>query len=269
MGTLDQTAADSIHGLMSGLIGRLATFFLGNGASWSQFGEDAHVRSHLRARNWTPDRGFAPLRPGFYVDVGCFHPIHLSNTRWFHRQGWRGINIDPSPGVKQLFDRWRPRDTNLQLAISDRAGSLTFYTDGGRANVFNTADEAYAREMVTKGMIRDLVPVRVPCATLASVLEEHAPKSDPIDLMTVDAEGHDLEVLRSNDWQRFRPKVLVVESHVDGLDRLASSGPIAFMLQQGYEIHSWLRPSVMLTPVGEADRHRVDTRRPSGPEGPK
>ena len=59
-------------------------------------------------------------KSGFYVDVGAHSPKYLSNTYYFYKQGWRGINIEPTPGRIRMFERVCPRDTNLALAISDR-----------------------------------------------------------------------------------------------------------------------------------------------------
>jgi len=230
-----------------GLLERVKHYVAGHGPSWSQYGEDVHVRSHFRNKGWTKQAGFQPMKKGFYVDVGCCHPIRLSNTLWFYKAGWR--NIDPTPGVKQLFDKWRRRDINLELAVSDRAGTLTFYTEGGRSSVYNTASPEQAKALVQQGLIKNMVEVQVACATLASVLEKHLPAGTAIDFMSVDAEGHDLQVLQSNDWQRFRPEVLLVEAHTDTLQHLMDSELVRYITAQGYEIHSWLRPNLVLKPT--------------------
>src|SRR5688500_1440642 len=82
--------------------------------SFSQEGEDLILR-HI----------FKGKREGFYVDVGAYHPMRFSNTYLFYSMGWRGINIDATPGSMSAFRAVRPRDTNLQLAISDRNETLT------------------------------------------------------------------------------------------------------------------------------------------------
>jgi hypothetical protein len=68
------------------------------------------------------------LKPvGFYVDVGAYHPIRVSNTWLFYLKEWRGINIGASPGSMRRFKKIRPNDTNLEVAISNTDGELTFY----------------------------------------------------------------------------------------------------------------------------------------------
>ena len=59
------------------------------------------------------------------------------------------------------------------------------------------------------------------------------PKGQAIDFLNVDVEGHDLEVLESNDWKRFRPKVIVVED--EALDPRESQ-MVKNMNRHGYEL---------------------------------
>ena len=75
---------------------------------YSQFGEDVILRVLI---------GDQPKK-GFYVDVGSYHPRHLSNTFYFYKKGWSGINIDPNPNAINLFNFLRKRDKNVNFAIS-------------------------------------------------------------------------------------------------------------------------------------------------------
>ena len=46
---------------------------------------------------------------------------------------------------------------------------------------------------------------------LANVLDKYLPGSTEIDFLSVDVESLDLEVLKSNDWNKYRPKIVLVE----------------------------------------------------------
>jgi len=61
--------------------------------SFSQDGEDMVLR-----------RIFSGKLNGTYVDIGAHHPSLYSNTNYFYQNGWTGINIDPLPGNKLIFD---------------------------------------------------------------------------------------------------------------------------------------------------------------------
>ena len=151
-----------------------------------------------------------PPRSRFYVDVGAHHPQRFSNTWLFYQQGWRGINIDPVPGVMDEFKRVRPRDINLEVAISDRVGTARFFIFDETA--VSTMSESLAKEREEETPYRITTELDVPTRTLTSVLEEHQPPGDLIDFMTVDVEGHELKVVRSLDWTRWRPTFLLIEA---------------------------------------------------------
>lgn len=228
----------------------LKHLLFGWGPTWSQFGEDAHLRAFFRDKGWTKEHGFRPSKPGFYVDVGCCHPIHMSNTLWFSKKGWRGINIDATPGSKALFDRWRPRDVNLELAVSTRDGELTFYTEGGKLSVYNTTSLEQARKLIEAGTIRNPVEISVQCMPLSKVLDRYLPPNTQLDFFSVDAEGNDLDVLRSNDWLRYRPELVLVEAHTNSFDELTDSELIKFMREQKYTVRAWVRPNLVLQREG-------------------
>jgi FkbM family methyltransferase len=152
---------------------------------------------------------FQSQATGFYVDVGAHHPIHFSNTQFFYANNWCGINIDPRPGIMRQFAKVRPRDINLELGISGSAGVLTYYAFSEPA--VNTFDEPTARCHAEQGSYKLVSTTQIPTRTLASVLDEYLPPRRLIDFLSVDVEGLDEEVLRSNNWDAYRPRVVLAE----------------------------------------------------------
>lgn len=189
--------------------------------SYAQEGEDRILARLLEA---TPG-------PGFYIDVGAHHPCRFSNTYLFYRRGWRGINVEAAPGSMGLFRRLRPRDINLECAVAEEPGMRTLYVFDDAA--LNTMDASLlpGRRAAGHSPLREL-PVTT--RRLDAILDEHLPRGIPITFLTVDVEGLDLQVLRSNDWSRYRP--LYVLSECIDLDlRDLDRHPIAaFMAAQGY-----------------------------------
>ena len=172
---------------------------------------------------------------GFYVDVGAHHPQKYSNTYFFYLKGWRGINIEARPGSKEEFDRERPNDINLELGIAREEGGLTYYEFDLPA--YNGFCEASARKVDETGGGKIVGTKEIKTAPLASVLEEHLPNGQKIDFLTIDVEGLDLEVLRSNDWERFRPEVVVAEDNeFPGFARAGDSEVVKFLDGVGYEL---------------------------------
>ena len=189
--------------------------------SYAQEGEDMILQKIFHGR-----------KSGFFVDVGAHHPIRFSNTFRFYKQGWRGINIDPLPGSMQAFNALRPKDINLELAIAIVPGTYTYFMFREAALNTLSADAAATKAKVPGDEIEQQIPVEA--RTLSSVLEEYMPSGVAIDLLTIDAEGLDLEVLQSNNWKKFRPEIVLVEALASFLNEPGKSELYAFMQQQGY-----------------------------------
>lgn len=167
--------------------------------SYSQFHEDLLL-----------DLVLGKKEKGFYVDVGANHPRFNSNTARFYERGWTGINIEPNQKAFRRIQEVRANDTNLNMAVSENEGELTFYCLANDSTL-STLDYATAQRMASR-LHLSIASSTVKTAPLQKILAQHA-NGATIDFMSVDAEGHDLSVLKSNDWQRFRPSLLMVESN--------------------------------------------------------
>ena len=189
--------------------------------SFAQEGEDMVVARFFEGR-----------KTGFYVDVGAHHPRRFSNTAYFYARGWRGINIDAMPGSMDLFRAERPEDVNLELAIGDGRQQTYFLFNEPALNGLNRT-VAERRDGRSGNRIVDRLEVQT--STLAAVFDEHVPAGQTIDFLTVDVEGHDLEVLASNDWSRYRPRLVLVED-LDRrpLDEIGASPALAMLRGHGY-----------------------------------
>ena len=90
---------------------------------------------------------------GFYIDVGCFHPIRLSNTMFLYSKGWTGMNIDLSKKSIDLFNICRSRDINLNYGVGSKNETLDyFYNKEVFAN--NTLDIHFAKSFLKKEKIK-------------------------------------------------------------------------------------------------------------------
>jgi hypothetical protein len=79
-------------------------------------------------------------------------------------------------------------------------------------------------------------PVRT--VTLAEILDQHLPRGQRIDFLTIDVEGLDLEVLKSNDWTKYKPTIVLAEDlSLQKLERMDESPVVGLMRQHGYELY--------------------------------
>ncbi|HEV3165811.1 MAG TPA: FkbM family methyltransferase [Isosphaeraceae bacterium] len=147
---------------------------------------------------------------GTFVDVGANHPFLDSNTYFFYLRGWRGVNVEPSARGVELFQKYRPHDLNLIVAVSDVEGEQPFYEIDGEEGLtgLSTLATDVAEEHSAQGF--HVVESRVRVRTLASLIAEHS--LAPPDFLSIDVESHESHVIRGIPWNSWRPKVLVVES---------------------------------------------------------
>ncbi|MEX2120123.1 MAG: FkbM family methyltransferase [Pirellulales bacterium] len=152
-------------------------------------------------------RLFAAGHRGFYIDVGANDPLHDSVTRYFYERGWCGINVEPGR-IFEKIPAARPRDVNLNVALSDEAGTAMLYefpNFPGSSTFCPREAEVHRRERGFECRQR-----AVEVTTLADVCRQHA--SGPIDFISIDVEGHERQVLSGGDWRRWRPVAVVVEA---------------------------------------------------------
>jgi len=190
--------------------------------SYSQEGEDMVLR-----------RLFEHKTCGFYIDVGAHHPFRFSNTYFFYRRNWRGINIDATPGSMNIFRRFRRRDINIEAAVSSRIHQTTYYLF--KESALNTFDQQLAEKRMHAGWQLDGV-INIGSRALADLLHENLLDNQHIDFLTIDTEGLDLQVLESNNWEMHRPDCVLVELLNVSLDELTTSDIYLFMKEVGYHL---------------------------------
>lgn len=148
--------------------------------------------------------------PGVYVDIGCWHPVKASNTYYFYLRGWKGICIDPNPELKFLFDKYRPKDTFINCAIGLSNESLKYYHLNDNFSTMNTLNFDFIKKHNLESEIKEIK--EIPVYNLKDILDKQIKKDDRIDFFDIDVEGFDLEVLKSNNWVKYRPKVILIET---------------------------------------------------------
>ena len=100
------------------------------GNYFGEFGEDILINRFFRKKS-----------EGFYVDIGCYHPTKGSLTYYLYKKGWRGLNVDLSKVSIDLFKLARPKDYNVQAAITDFDGETQFF-ENGMINQQNTLENS-------------------------------------------------------------------------------------------------------------------------------
>lgn len=193
--------------------------------SYSQEGEDLLINRYFDGQEY-----------GFYIDVGAHHPKRFSNTYFFYKRGWRGINIDPFPGIKSKFDTVRPFDINIECGVDEKKSVLDYYMFNEPAlNTFsleeaNLKNNKHGYFLVNKKQI--------PVDTLTNILDLNIPGNIEIDFLSIDVEGLDLRVLKSLDFSKYSPKMVLVEVLLtESIENFFTTDIYNFMKNKNYNFY--------------------------------
>ena len=167
--------------------------------TYSQFKEDIFLKKY-----------FQNINEGFYVDIGCYHPIKYSNTALLYNKGWSGINLDLNQTSIDLFNIARKRDKNICAAISNKNESTFFYFDHLLSPI-NTLDKEFSDYSSKKISFKKHQKKKITTYKFENLIDSFNLKFKKIDFLNVDAEAYDFEVLEGFNLEKFKPKLICVE----------------------------------------------------------
>lgn len=153
-------------------------------------------------------RALKHIKVGFYIDIGAaWHDEH-SVTKAFYDSGWCGINVEPNPKFYSELLKYRPRDINLGIAIGAKTDKLllNIFEDTG----LSTLDGEIANAHRAAGRTAKTHEVSV--KSLLDVCIEFVDRDQSIHFLKIDVEGYEELVLAGNDWNVYRPWIVVVEA---------------------------------------------------------
>ena len=177
-----------------------------------EFGEDIFVR-----------RFFKKKAKGFYVDVGCYHPIKGSLTNSLYKKGWNGMNIDLSEISIDLFKLSRPNDHNINAAITNFDGKTSYY-ENSPINQQNSLED------------NDGIKKEIEAYKLNTLLEKN--KIEKIDYLNIDAEGNDYKVISNFNFTKYEPQLISIEFNSYDMEKLINSEIHKCMTENSYKLIS-------------------------------
>ena len=152
--------------------------------NYSQFDEDLFLIEFFKNN-----------RKGTFVDLGAFHPMRYNNTYLLYKKGWRGINIDLNQTSIDMFNIARKNDINRCALLSDVRGlKKTVYFEHNFSAVNSMTHKKgleIKREMETE-IFDDIV-------------------TDKFDFLNIDLEGQDYKVLKSINFEKYKPRLICIE----------------------------------------------------------
>lgn len=171
--------------------------------SYAQWGEDRLVWDF-----------FGHQAKGVFLEIGANHPTLLSQTYLLEQQGWTGVLIEPQRECYELLVAQRPGSQAFRCAVTSPEGVGQAYMKipprelGGHVMA----------EVVTERVENDNhCYEEIALRTINDVLAEA--KVGAIDFMSIDIEGLEVPAMRGFDFAKYRPKLILIEDHLEDLGR--------------------------------------------------
>jgi FkbM family methyltransferase len=177
---------------------------------------------------------FGPSR-GFFVDVGANDPQRGSQSYALEQAGWQGILVEPQPDLAEALKR--ARTARVFAAACSSPGNAGKTMPLYLAGTLSSLDAGLA---VTG--VRARSTVEVPIRTLDDMLAEAGAPS-PIDFLSIDIEGHEVEALAGFTFARWRPRLILMEDHVTSLAKHRLLTRCGYRLIRRTGLNGWYVPA--------------------------
>lgn len=165
-----------------------------------------------------------------FVQIGANDGIDSDFVRdVVFRYGWVGVLVEPIPAVmQQLKKNYEGASVQFEEAaivenVTDEEVEFNVCVDKTVSSALEVAHEKTIAEQA-KGRIEKIM---VQCMTYEQLVAAYEIKPD---VVVIDTEGYDFKILRSIDYERYSPRVIVYE-HAELADR---SEVKAFLRAKGY-----------------------------------
>ena len=171
---------------------------------------------------------------GYFVEVGANEPRVRSQTWHLEQAGWTGILIEPQPDLARELRAMRMAKV-FAVACSGPehdGGTLPLHVAGPLSSL--------DRSGMAPGAVPQAV-IEVPIRTLDSILTE-AQVPEHFDFLSIDVEGHEIEVLRGFDIARWQPRLILLEDHVADLSKHRYLYGAGYRIVRRYENNGWYVP---------------------------
>ena len=192
---------------------------------------------------------FGGARAGFFVEVGANRPQQESQTWHLEQLGWTGVLIEPQPNLADGLARQRSAQVFAVACSSPQ--------NAGRRMRLHVAGalSSLDRDRMAPGAEPEQV-IEVPVRTLDDILiEARAPVR--FDFLSIDVEGHELEVLSGFDLARWQPRLLLLEDHVGSLDKHRFLKAAGYRLVRRFENNGWYVPRHATVAVAPRERWEI------------
>jgi len=197
------------------------------------------------------DRLFSGVAKGFYIDVGCNHPIKYNNTYLLHKRGWKGINIDLDQTSINEFNIMRRNDHNVQELVGSIDGEekeIYYYHE---RSAINTTSKELSDKRLTKP--RELIKKKT--RSLNKIIENSPYNNEKINFISIDIENQEYEVLKNFNFKKYEIDIIVtectdmnqlkLETYTQSLEYILNTNLFKLLDKNDYKLINWVNSDLV------------------------
>gem|GEM_PF-792751 len=196
--------------------------------TYSQAGEDiilSYLFNELQIANPT------------YLDIGANYPIAFNNTYFLYQKGCRGVCVEADPTLIPELKKYRKKDRILNVGVGvTNEKELDFYIYDAKG--LNTFSKEEVEQRSKFGTYQVQKVIKIPSVTINDIISQNF--SVPPNFLSIDVEGLDLDILKSMDFNKYRPDVICVETitYDEGRGAKKIKNIVDFVCSQGYIVYA-------------------------------
>ncbi len=169
-----------------------------------------------------------------YLDIGAADPVLGSNTYLLYCTGGHGVLVEPNPMYVEKLRLRRPKDVVVAAGVgTGKETEADYYVIRGHPplNTFSREDVDRLRGELGNDLVERVM--RMPLVSVNDVIATHLGRAP--DLLSIDVEGLDLAILRTLDFERWRPGAIVAETITGGSPGVKMD-LVDFVVSKGYVV---------------------------------
>ena len=153
------------------------------------------------------------IKEGFYIDIGAYDGINLSNTYIFEQIGYRGICIEANPSVFKILKKYRKCDCYNVALSSESKENADFFKAASRVSVLSGLSVGmleHKKQLAENAGKTEIIKVKT--MTFDEIMANH-PDIKHIDFMSLDVEGHEIPILETINFEKYTFGLITIEAN--------------------------------------------------------
>lgn len=163
---------------------------------------------------------------GVFVDVGAGPDgVNMSNSKHFEEKGWHTLCIDGDPRNTDLLKNRK----HAEIAVVSSKRKVPFYLSDISPDISGI-----------KKYNEQVKETQVTAVMLETLLIKH--KIKKIDILSIDTEGTEIDVFESMNFEKHKPRYLVIEFDTQGHVNLEIE---PYFTKKGYKVAGIVGPNMI------------------------